>query len=131
MYDGQAWHPFYTRLPDSHFSDTRLTYEDREGNIWVGLWGGGLVFCDPVSVRLYTEADGLPDCEVRCLGEDREGRLWIGTMGGLAYREAEPDSPGGSKADGRDSGSRSTGAGLERRAGRTGIQGDGRRGPSD
>ena len=87
VYDGQAWHPFYTRLPDSHFSDTRLTYEDREGNIWVGLWGGGLVFCDPVSVQLYTEADGLPDCEVRCVGEDREGRLWIGTMGGLARRE--------------------------------------------
>ena len=93
VYDGQAWHPFYTRLPDSHFSDTRLTYEDREGNIWVGFWGGGLVFCDPVSVQLYTEADGLPDCEVRCLGEDREGRLWIGTMGGLACREADRIRP--------------------------------------
>ena len=45
VYDGQAWHPFHTRLLDAHFSDTRLTYEDREGNIWVGLWGGGLVFC--------------------------------------------------------------------------------------
>ena len=93
VYDGQAWHPFSTRLPDSHFSDTRLTYEDREGNIWLGLWGGGLVFCDPVSVQLYTQADGLPDCEVQCLGEDREGRLWIGTMGGLACREDDRIRP--------------------------------------
>ncbi len=93
VYDGQAWHPFSTRLPDSHFSDTRLTYEDREGNIWLGLWGGGLVFCDPVSVQLYTQADGLPDCEVQCLGEDRAERLWIGTMRGLACREADRIRP--------------------------------------
>ena len=93
VYDGQAWHPFSARLPDSHFSDTRLTYEDREGNIWLGLWGGGLIFCDPLSVQLYTESDGLPDCEVQCLAEDREGRLWVGTEGGLACREDDRISP--------------------------------------
>ena len=84
VYDGQDWHSFSVRLPSAHFTDTRLTYEDREGNIWVGLWGGGLVFCDPVSTRLYSEADGLPDGKVQCLNEDREGRIWIGTAGGLA-----------------------------------------------
>ena len=47
VYDGEEWHPFSAGLPDVHFSDTRLTYEDSEGNIWVGLWGGGLIFCDP------------------------------------------------------------------------------------
>ena len=93
VYDGRAWHPFATELPDSHFSATRLTYEDREGNIWLGLWGGGLVFCDPVSVQLYTQADGLPDSEVQCLSEDREGRLWIGTMGGLACRQDDRIRP--------------------------------------
>ena len=93
VYDGHAWHPFATELPDSHFSATRLTYEDREGNIWLGLWGGGLVFCDPVSVQLYTQADGLPDSEVQCLSEDREGRLWIGTMGGLACRQDDRIRP--------------------------------------
>ena len=95
VYDGQAWHPFSTQSSDSHFSDTRLTYEDREGNIWLGLWGGGLVFCDPLSVQLYTQADGLPDSEVQCLGEDREGRLWVGTMGGLACRQDDRIRPVG------------------------------------
>ena len=87
-YDGQAWHHFAAAsLPDIDFSATRLSYEDREGNVWVGLWGGGLIFCDPVSVRYYTEADGLPDHEVRHLGEDAEGRMWIGTMSGMAGME--------------------------------------------
>lgn len=84
VYDGQDWRSFSARLPSTQFADTRLTYEDREGNIWVGLWGGGLVFCDPVSTQLYREADGLPDKDVRCLDEDREGRIWIGTARGLA-----------------------------------------------
>ena len=87
VYDGKEWHSFSAGLPDVHFSEARLTYEDREGNIWVGLWGGGLVFCDPVSVQLYTGADGLPDRGVHQLSEDHQGRIWIGTMGGLACLE--------------------------------------------
>ena len=87
VHDGQEWHPFSSTLPDIDFSDTRLTYEDREGNIWIGLWGGGLIFCDSTSIRHYTEANGLPDREIRCLGEDLKGRMWIGTMGGMAYME--------------------------------------------
>ena len=93
VYDGKEWHPFSAGLPDIHFSDARLTYADREGNIWVGLWGGGLVFCDPVSVQLYTEADGLPDSGVHQLSEDHQGRIWIGTMGGLACLEDDRIRP--------------------------------------
>ena len=87
VHDGQEWHSFSTPLSDIDFSVTRLSYEDREGNIWIGLWGGGLIFCDPSSIRRYTEADGLPDREIRHLGEDHEGRMWIGTMGGMACME--------------------------------------------
>ena len=86
-YNGQERHRFSAALPDIDFSDTRLTYEDREGNIWIGLWGGGLIFCDPASIRRYIEADGLPDREIRHLGEDHKGRIWIGTMGGMACME--------------------------------------------
>ena len=93
VYDGEEWHPFSAGLPDVHFSDTRLTYEDSEGNIWVGLWGGGLIFCDPVSIQLYDKEDGLPDSEVRCLREDQEGRIWIGTTGGLACLEDDRIRP--------------------------------------
>ncbi len=87
VYDGEKWHPFSAGLPDVQFSDTRLTYEDSEGNIWIGLWGGGLIFCDPISIQLYDKKDSLPDNEIRCLREDQEGRIWIGTTGGLACLE--------------------------------------------
>ena len=93
VYDGDDWHSFSAGLPDVHFSDARLTYEDREGNIWVGLWGGGLIFCDPVSVQLYTGADGLPDSGVHQLSEDHQGRIWVGTMGGLACLEDDRIRP--------------------------------------
>ena len=88
VHDGQTWQPFCVDRPEVDFSGMRLTYEDREGNVWLGLWGGGLIFCDPVSIRCYTEADGLPDREVCHLGEDAAGRVWIGTMGGMACMEA-------------------------------------------
>ena len=93
VYDGEEWRSFSARLPSAHFAETRLTYEDREGNIWVGLWGGGLVFCDPVSTQLYSKADGLPNRAVRCLTEDRQGRIWIGTAGGLACLEDDRIHP--------------------------------------
>ena len=88
VHDGQTWQPFCVDRQEIDFSGVRLTYEDREGNVWLGLWGGGLIFCDPVSIRCYTEADGLPDREVCHLGEDAAGRVWIGTMGGMACMEA-------------------------------------------
>ena len=91
VYDGQDWHSFYEHVRGIDLSNTRrntrLTYEDREGNIWVGMYGEGLVFCDLFSLQLYTKADGLPDQTVHCLEEDGSGRLWIGTMGGLACLE--------------------------------------------
>ena len=78
---------FYEHVRGIDPSNTRQTYEDREGNIWVGMYGQGLVFCDLFSLQLYTEANGLPDQTVQCLEEDGVGRLWIGTMGGLAWLE--------------------------------------------
>ena len=87
VYDGQDWHSFYEHVEGIDPGKTRLTYEDCEGNIWVGLWDDGLVFCDLFGLQLYTEADGLPDQRVECLEEDSAGRLWIGTMRGLACLE--------------------------------------------
>ena len=131
VYDGEKWHPFSAGLPDVHFSDTRLTYEDSEGNIWVGLWGGGLIFCDPISIQLYDKKDGLPDNEVRRLSEDQEGRIWIGTTGGLACLEDGRDPSGGGRLYCLIYGSRSTRTGLERRPRRTSIQIGRQRNPSD
>ena len=51
VYDGEKWHPFSAGLPDVHFSDTRLTYEDSEGNLrdsqgrlWFGTRAGLIAY---------------------------------------------------------------------------------------
>ncbi|MFA6112291.1 MAG: two-component regulator propeller domain-containing protein, partial [Candidatus Latescibacterota bacterium] len=88
-FDGSCWRTLEIPLDSSSLSDTKLTYQDREGNLWLGFWGGGVAFCDPHSVRRFTRADGLPDDEVTCLAEDRQGRVWIGTMGGMARLEED------------------------------------------
>ena len=89
VYDGQEWHPFSARFPHADFQNTRLSYEDREGNIWIGSYGGGLVFCSSPAVVRYTEADGLPHRKVFCMAEDRRGRIWVGTERGTACLEKE------------------------------------------
>ncbi len=87
VFDGRDWHSFSEHFPDVEFRQVRVTYEDREGNIWVGIYNSSLVLFDPLSLKAYTEADGLPHRNVTCLEEDGAGRLWIGTEGGLAFLE--------------------------------------------
>ncbi len=96
VYDEQEWHTCWECSPGINLRDNvRLTYEDREGNIWVGLAERGLVFCDPLHLQVYTEAEGLPDRNIRCLAEDGAGRLWIGTPKGLACLENDRIRPTG------------------------------------
>ena len=100
----QGWQRVLIDIPEMDFSDTRLTYEDREGNIWIGLWGGGLLFCNPFEIEKQTQADGLPDTEITDLRQNRDGQIWIGTMGGLAKLEEKeiceiPFAPPGATCD--------------------------------
>ncbi len=91
--DGQDWECLALPAEAGLISDTRLTCEDREGNVWVGFWGSGIACGDPLSLRCFDESSGLPDQEVTSLAEDREGHLWIGTLGGLARKEGEQIRP--------------------------------------
>ena len=61
-------------------------YQDREGNVWVGPAGAGLV-----SVRrrtFYLLHAGGPGSEatVHSVAEDREGAIWLGTAGNRLLR---------------------------------------------
>jgi hypothetical protein len=59
-------------------------FEDREGTLWIGSWGGGLVRFRGGQFEAYTESDGLSNNIVNAITQDREGRIWIGTgEGGL------------------------------------------------
>ena len=58
--------------------------EDRDGNLWIGAYGG-LVRFHGGKFDTFGMREGLPDDDVTALFEDREGGLWVGTRsGGLA-----------------------------------------------
>jgi len=54
---------------------------DRQGNLWLGTLQGLVRFGDR---RIYRQADGLINDDVRFIFEDRAGALWLGTPQGLS-----------------------------------------------
>ena len=80
--------------PDTPAASTSLGHEtvsfikeDRNGNLWVGTFGGGLDRFDPDQEQLvhYRHAPydpaSLSDNQLLSFCEDRAGGLWIGTFG--------------------------------------------------
>lgn len=84
-------------------------YEDREGVLWVGLWGGGLNGLRRVNGTYrrvatlestpsnrpqagdhsFGQALALPHNDVASIIEDRSGNLWVGTPGGLVMLDRQ------------------------------------------
>jgi ligand-binding sensor domain-containing protein/signal transduction histidine kinase len=73
----------------------------RDGRLWIGTDGGGLIEMHNGAFRDYTAADGLTDVFIRALFEDRSGNLWVATDSGLFRMSAgkvirvddQPDMP--------------------------------------
>jgi ligand-binding sensor domain-containing protein/signal transduction histidine kinase len=55
----------------------------RDGKLWIGTEGGGLVEMRGGRFFFYGAAEGLTDGFVRALFEDRAGTLWVATDNGL------------------------------------------------
>jgi diguanylate cyclase (GGDEF)-like protein len=67
----------------SRFDISEL-FVDREGSIWIGVVGHGLMrWVGQDQWEAYTAANGLSDDIVWSTLRDRAGRLWIGTESGL------------------------------------------------
>lgn len=64
--------------------ETRVLLADREGDIWAGTSGGGLVRIQNGVLTQFRQTDGLADDFVSALTEDQEGSLWVGTRNGLS-----------------------------------------------
>jgi len=60
--------------------------EDAQGNVWMGLWVGGLYRYDGHSFRYFQKSDGVPGGSVLALLAEGK-RLWVGAGGGLARIE--------------------------------------------
>ncbi len=55
----------------------------RDGSVWLGTEGAGLLQWKDGVHKRFTTKDGLPGNQVRALAEDRDGNLWVGTNQGL------------------------------------------------
>ena len=65
--------------------NARNIISDREGNLWVGTNGAGLVRFKNRTVRTFTKADGLPNNLVMTVLAAADGKLWAGNnCGGLS-----------------------------------------------
>ncbi|HZL42420.1 MAG TPA: two-component regulator propeller domain-containing protein [Verrucomicrobiae bacterium] len=64
--------------------ETRALLVDREGAVWAGTSGGGLVRHLNGTTSQLQKTDGLADDYIIALEQDTEGSLWIGTRNGLS-----------------------------------------------
>src|SRR3984957_16722107 len=61
----------------------------RNGVLWAGTEGGGLLRIDNGGWRVYSRADGLENGFVRSVLQDSHGGLWVGTDDGLFRQRGE------------------------------------------
>ncbi|MFC5269739.1 two-component regulator propeller domain-containing protein [Adhaeribacter terreus] len=83
--DGFSIKPAFAALPFQKFKVISL-YEDTQGFMWVGTFGGGVFRIDPASGRetQYTEKNGLVNDNV--LSIDGSGNeIWLATLGGASW----------------------------------------------
>jgi PAS domain S-box-containing protein len=56
---------------------------DRDGGLWVGPAGRGIVHIHQGRTDVFSESDGLSGDDIYDLFEDREGNIWIASVNGL------------------------------------------------
>ena len=76
----------YQDYPVSKFGpriSARVLLTDRDGGLWIGTEGQGLIHVHQGGADRFTLTDGLSGNIVCSLFEDREGNIWVGTERGL------------------------------------------------
>lgn len=66
--------------------------EDRNGNVWIGLWDRGLVRYRRGPREEFQSFDQIPDGSVLSIWQDHAGRLWVATTRGGLVRIDDPNA---------------------------------------
>ena len=64
-------------------------YVDKDGDLWIGTNGSGLVHFHPRLVTMYTKADGLQSDIAMAVLPAHDDRLWVGFNCGLAVYDGK------------------------------------------
>jgi diguanylate cyclase (GGDEF)-like protein len=85
IWDNGAWRMITPANGLSRYDISNL-FVDREGSMWIGVVGHGLMrWVGQDQWEAYNAANGLSDDIVWASLRDRSGRLWIGTESGVNY----------------------------------------------
>ena len=72
---------------------TNTVLQDREGSIWIGLWGAGLArWLGRNQWEGWTHAEGLSGEHIWMMTRDRKGDLWVATNNGLNQLHVDPQT---------------------------------------
>ena len=94
-YDGEAFTPIETPGGTLLKGGSEIgLIEDRRGQLWMGIYGIGVVRYDGRVFQPLSRRDGLLDDGVHDIIEDRNGDMWIASDGGVARYTPYQRSPG-------------------------------------
>ncbi len=88
LVDGRIESVDLTRVAHGNLR-VRAVMEDRNGSVWAGTDGVGVLRIDARGIRAFDIKTGLSANTVTALWEDRLGRIWVGENGGLDLIEQE------------------------------------------
>jgi signal transduction histidine kinase/streptogramin lyase len=63
----------------------RTLLRDRQGNLWIGTNGSGLLRVAGHQIQRFTNKNGLINDFVRAILQSRDGSIWVGTDGGVTH----------------------------------------------
>jgi signal transduction histidine kinase/ligand-binding sensor domain-containing protein len=74
----------FSRLPAATREfHVRRMLRDRDGGLWIGTTGRGLVHIHQGRSEMFTRNEGLSGEDITTIFEDRDGNIWVGNFNGL------------------------------------------------
>jgi ligand-binding sensor domain-containing protein/signal transduction histidine kinase len=87
-FDGVRFTVFGRSTVAAFHDDSILSLKvSRDGSLWIGTEGGGLLHYQAGTFRGYGDREGLTNGFIRAIHEDADGTLWVGADRGL-FRKA-------------------------------------------